>query len=166
MDLRIKRERLFDEDVYTVHPDDYRALCEQLKKDGFDYPRAISSLDMGYGLRVVLQLTRMSDLAKVEVRTDVSYDVAAVDSVTDLWPGVEWHEREAYDLMGISFRGHPDLRRLLLEEEWDLHPLQKRYDTGGYPIPDWRPADWPDPAPWQEPAPSQEDAAPEGGEGE
>jgi len=165
MELRMKQERLFDEDVYTVHPEDYRALCEKLKAEGYDFPRAISSVDMGYGLRVVLHLTRMSDLAKVEVRTDVPYDDPVVDSVTDLWPGVEWHEREAYDLMGIRFRGHPDLRRLLLEEHWEIHPLQKRYDTGGYPLPDWQPKDWPDPAPWEEPPPPEPEESEEKAEG-
>jgi len=114
VELRFKKERLFDEDVYTVHPDDYRALCEQLKQEGYDFPRSVSGIDMGYGLRVTLHLTRMRDLAKVAVRTDVPYENPVVASVTDLWPGVEWYEREAYDMLGIRFRGHPDLRRLLL----------------------------------------------------
>ena len=159
MELRFKKERLFDEDVYTVHPDDYRALCEQLKQEGYDFPRSVSGIDMGYGLRVTLHLTRMRDLAKVAVRTDVPYKNPVVASVTDLWPGVEWYEREAYDMLGIRFRGHPDLRRLLLEDEWELHPLLKRYDTGGYPIPGWEPAPWPDPEPWAPPPPPE----PEGG---
>jgi len=168
VEARMKQERLFDEDVYTVHPEDYRALCERLAAEGYDFPRAISGLDMGYGLRVTLQLTRMKDLAKVTVRTDVPYEDPVVPSVTDLWPGVEWYEREAYDMLGIRFAGHPDLRRILLEDEWALHPLLKRYDTGGYLLPGWEAKPWPDPEPWAppppEPEPEAEGEASEGGE--
>lgn len=142
-----------------MHPEDYRALCEQLKSEGYDFPRAVSGTDMGYGVRVTLHLTRMKDLAKVTVHTDLPYEDPSVPSVTDLWPGVEWYEREAYDMLGIRFQGHPDLRRLLLEDEWELHPLLKRYDTGGYPVPGWEPAPWPDPAPWVPPPPPDSENA-------
>jgi len=164
VELRLKQERLFDEDIYTVHPEDYRALCEKLKADGFDFPRAVSGIDTGYGLRVTLHLTRLHDRAKVTVRTDVRYENPVVASVTDLWPGVEWYEREAYDMLGVRFSGHPDLRRILLEDEWELHPLLKRYDTGGYPIPGWEPKAWPDPDPWTPPPPPEPEAG-EAGEG-
>ncbi|HIC89011.1 MAG TPA: NADH dehydrogenase (quinone) subunit D [Anaerolineae bacterium] len=58
-----------------------------------------------------------------------------VPSVTGIWPAANWHEREAYDLMGVRFEGHPDLRRILLPDDWEGHPLRKDYPLGGEPVP-------------------------------
>ncbi len=159
MSLRFKTHQAFDEVVYAVHPEDYRPLLEQLKGEGFDYPRNLTGMDVEYGLRVVVHLTRLEDGAKVTVYTDVPYDAPELPSITDLWPGFEWFEREAYDLVGVRFRGHPDLRRILTEDHWTIHPLQKRYDTGGYELPGWRPKPWPEVADWED-APEDD----EGGE--
>jgi len=57
-----------------------------------------------------------------------------VPSVVDVWPAADWHEREAWDLMGIPFDGHPNLRRILMEDDWEGHPLRKDYPIGGEPV--------------------------------
>ena len=69
--------------------------------------------------------TKMS--AMIEVHIHLKRDSPSVDSVSDLWFGANWHEREAFDLMGIYFIGHPDLRRVLLPEGFAGHPLRKDY---------------------------------------
>lgn len=57
-----------------------------------------------------------------------------VDSVVGVWPAADWLEREQYDLMGIRFEGHPNLARLLMDDDWDGHPLRKDYPIGGEPV--------------------------------
>lgn len=61
-------------------------------------------------------------------------DGDAVPSVVTVWPTADWHEREAWDMMGIRFDGHPNLVRILLEDDWEGHPLRKDYPLGGEPV--------------------------------
>jgi NADH:ubiquinone oxidoreductase subunit C len=61
-------------------------------------------------------------------------DGEALPSVIELWPTADWHEREAWDMMGIPFTGHPNLARLLMDEDWEGHPLRKDYPLGGEPV--------------------------------
>jgi NADH:ubiquinone oxidoreductase subunit C len=58
----------------------------------------------------------------------------AVSSVIEVWPTADWHERENYDLMGIVFDGHPNLTRIILDDDWEGHPLRKDYPIGGEPV--------------------------------
>jgi NADH:ubiquinone oxidoreductase subunit C len=61
-------------------------------------------------------------------------DGEAVPSVVSVWPTADWHEREAWDMLGIPFDGHPNLVRILMEDDWDGHPLRKDYPLGGEPV--------------------------------
>jgi NADH-quinone oxidoreductase subunit C len=69
---------------------------------------------------------------RVRLKIRIRGDDPVAPSVTSIWPGANWHEREAYDLFGIHFTGHPDLRRLLLPDEWEGYPLRKDYPAEGY----------------------------------
>jgi NADH-quinone oxidoreductase subunit C len=148
--LRVRSENYLDETTFFVHPEDYRALCERLYKAGFDFPRCLSGSDMEFGLRVTLHLQSLETKTKAIIITDVKYSAPRVASVSDLWGGVEWHEREAYDLVGITFENHPDLRRILLEDDWTIHPLQRKYNTRGYLVSTWTEKTFPTPAVWEE----------------
>jgi NADH-quinone oxidoreductase subunit C len=61
-------------------------------------------------------------------------DGEEVDSVVSVWPTADWHEREAWDMFGIRFRGHPNLVRILMDDDWEGHPLRKDYPIGGEPV--------------------------------
>ena len=74
-----------------------------------------------------------SDPLRVRVQVWVD-DGEPVPSVVEIWPTADWHEREAYDLMGIPFEGHPNLVRILMEDDWVGHPLRKDYPIGGEPV--------------------------------
>jgi NADH-quinone oxidoreductase subunit C len=77
----------------------------------------------------LMALTRRERL-RLKVRVASSDPV--VESVTPVWDGANWHEREVFDLFGVRFEGHPDLRRILLPENWEGHPLRKDYPVEGY----------------------------------
>jgi NADH-quinone oxidoreductase subunit C len=69
---------------------------------------------------------------KVRVKVRLSGDDPVVDSLVPVWPGANWLEREIFDLFGIRFTGHPDLRRILLPDDWEGHPLRRDYPVEGY----------------------------------
>ena len=108
-----------------------------LKDDfGFEHCSLITAVDNQPDFELVYHLsclsgeltvddTKMS--AMIEVHIHLKRDSPSIDSVSDLWFGANWHEREAFDLMGIYFVGHPDLRRVLLPEGFAGHPLRKDY---------------------------------------
>jgi NADH:ubiquinone oxidoreductase subunit C len=79
----------------------------------------------------LLTLSDAPRRVRVQVWVD---DGEAVPSVVRVWPTADWHEREAWDLMGIPFEGHPNLTRILLEDDWEGHPLRKDYPIGGEPV--------------------------------
>jgi NADH-quinone oxidoreductase subunit C len=83
---------------------------------------------------VSYHLLRVSD-EPARVRLQVWLDDGdEVDSVVPVWPSADWYEREAWDMFGIAFRGHPNLVRILMPEDWEGHPLRKDYPIGGEPV--------------------------------
>lgn len=100
---------------------------------GFDYLLDVTAVDyINEGkLQVVYHLARMGADArkrgKLVVKVDVPRDNARVRTVVDIWPTADFLEREVYDMFGVVFEGHPDLRRILMREDWVGHPLRKDY---------------------------------------
>ena len=113
------------------------AVCEFCKKQlGFDYLVDVSSLD-NYGddprWTVVYELRGLESGCELRLKTDVSEEKSELPSVIGVWRTVNWHEREIYDMMGIRFRGHPDLRRILMWEGYPYFPLRKDFPLAGKP---------------------------------
>jgi NADH-quinone oxidoreductase subunit C len=113
------------------------AVCEFAKTElGFNYLVDISSVD-NYGddprWTVVYHLHAIVNGAEIRIKTDVNEEKSELPSVLPVWRTANWHEREIYDMMGIRFSGHPDLRRILMWEGYPYFPLRKDFPLAGKP---------------------------------
>jgi len=122
--------------VIYVTPERWIEVAKLLKNDEkfkFDYLMCITSYDVGdnvlYGAAYNLYST--SKLHYLEVRIEID-DGQTIPSVSSLWRTADWHEREAFDMMGLKFDGHPDMKRILLSDDWEGHPLRKNYKEPDY----------------------------------
>lgn len=127
-DLEIKEGKQFVE--VTLPPSKLYSLAKQLKEREevkFDFLDCLSGVDYGHDLGVVYHLrsTIYEHAIVLKTRTSDRED-PKLDSVSDLWRTAEFHEREVYDLLGVKFNNHPDLRRLFLDNSWGF-PLRKDY---------------------------------------
>ena len=101
---------------------------------GLNYLACLTSIDRGEdGLEAVYGVERMdAERLQITVKILVSKDEPNIPSVESVWRTADWHEREAWDLMGIVFTGHPNLVRILCAEDWEGHPLRKDYKSPDY----------------------------------
>jgi NADH-quinone oxidoreductase subunit C len=144
LDPTAVRADIADARIVRVTPAEVRATLERLKGDGFamlvdiggaDYPGREPRFDVVYHLiklssaaRTVAQVGKPE---RVRVLCGVPEADPSVPTVTDLWPSADWAEREVYDLFGVHFPGHPDLRRIQMPVEWEGYPLRKDYPLRG-----------------------------------
>ena len=110
-------------------------VCGLAKNElGFDYLVDITAVD-NYGddprFTVVYELYGYGHRCHLRLKTDVSEEKSELPTVTGIWRTADWHEREIYDLMGVRFRGHPDLRRILMWEGYPYFPLRKDFPLAG-----------------------------------
>ena len=110
-------------------------VCEFAKKElDFDYLVDISSVD-NYGedprWAIVYHLRGLAHGGELRLKTSFSEEKSELPTVTTVWKTANWHEREIYDMMGIRFRGHPDLRRILMWEGYPYFPLRKDFPLAG-----------------------------------
>lgn len=117
-------------------------VCAFAKKElGFDFLVDISSVD-NYGddprWLIVYELYGVTHRCYLRLRTRVSEENSELPTVTGVWRTADWHEREIFDLMGVRFRGHPDLRRIIMWDGYPYHPLRKDFPVTGKPteVPD------------------------------
>jgi NADH-quinone oxidoreductase subunit C len=133
--LEAKPDGVLDPFVKVV-PDKIKDVATYLRDDdrlAFDTLMCLSGVDYTGGkLGVVYHLHSMKWNHKITLKVDVPVEHPHVQSVESVWRTANWHEREAYDLIGVIFDGHPDLRRILLPYDWDGHPLRKDYQLPEY----------------------------------
>jgi len=107
-------------------------FCEHLKnKLSFEHISCLTGVDKVDHLEVVYHISSYANGCVIEVTVDVPSDDAEVDSVTALWGGANWHEREAYELFGIQFKNHPKMERLLLPSDYGYYPFRKEFKLRG-----------------------------------
>lgn len=126
-----------DEWVVMVEADEYHSLAAAAQANGFETFIDLCGVDYFRAhprFEVVLTVLNYSAPMRLRVRTGVQGDEPIVDSVTDVYAGANFYERETYDLFGIDFTGHPDLTRILMPDDWDGHPLRKDYAVGAVPV--------------------------------
>ena len=124
-----------DEVSLRVQPDMVPAICSRLKAEPelrFDYLRSLSVVDYVVRLEVNYHLFSYLRRHKLVVKADVCPESPNLPSVTGIWRGADWFERECHDLFGVRFRGHPDPAPLLLYEGFEGHPGRKSYPFHDY----------------------------------
>jgi len=127
--VTLKKEKIID-------------ICKWLYEEfEFDYLKDLCGVDyLGkkeVRFEVVYTLYSIKHHYMIRLKAEVDDKDPTIDSVINIWQGADWHERECYDMFGIIFKGHPDLRRILLPEDWEGHPLRKDYPAEG-PREEWK----------------------------
>ena len=129
-------EYLDDSCFVKASPSKWEDLAVFIKDNNklkFDYLMCISSYDSGnketYGVAYNFKSTSIGH--ELEIRIEIT-DKESIPSIAHLWGAADWHEREAYDMMGLKFDNHPNFKRILLPEDWSGYPLRKDFETPEY----------------------------------
>jgi NADH-quinone oxidoreductase subunit C len=121
----------------SVAPPSIRGVLEHLKGKGYAFLASVHGVDyypQEPRLGVVYELLDMSSVDRIAVKLRVASDAPDVESVTEDWPTANHQEREVYDMFGVVFHGHPDLRRILMPEDYEGHPQRRDFPIGGEPV--------------------------------
>ena len=132
-----ERSEFRGETTFIIEAHDLREVARRCRDElSFDYLLDISSVD-NFGseprFEVVYELYSLTLSIHLRLKLRVSEDAPTVDTVSDIWPTANWHEREIWDMMGLRFNGHPDLRRILMWEGYPYFPLRKEFPLEGLP---------------------------------
>lgn len=130
----------FDREEMTIYVarEDIREACSLLRDDAqcaFNFLSDITCVDWYPSeprFEVVYHLLSIPNKERVRLKVRLNSASPAVESLTSVWPGANYFEREVFDLFGVRFTGHPYLRRILMPEDWEGHPLRKDYPVEGY----------------------------------
>ena len=134
--MEIDRARMKDYVALIVNPNDLRKLMEKLSSWNeipMNYLRCMTAVDRLTHIEVVYVLMNIPDGDEIAVIARCPRDGGVLKSVQDIWHSADFQEREVFDLFGVKFDGHPDLRRILMSEQIKGHPLLKDYPKGGDP---------------------------------
>jgi len=132
-----------DEQTILLKVEHLVPICTYLKNDlQYDFLETITAVDWPERVPrfdVVYQLLSLPNQCFIRLKIQVGQrreKNPALPTVTEVWPGANWYEREVYDLFGLTFSNHPDLRRILMPNDWTTHPLRKDYPLSGFDLPE------------------------------
>jgi NADH-quinone oxidoreductase subunit C len=120
-----------------VDPKQIRGVLAQLRERGYAFMASLHGVDHypeEPRLGVVYELLDMSSVDRITVKVRLPLDAPRIESVTVDWPTADHQEREVYDMFGVIFEGHPDLRRILMPEDYEGHPQRRDFPIGGEPV--------------------------------
>tara|TARA_Y100001960_G_scaffold272684_1_gene300406 strand:- start:6 stop:467 length:462 start_codon:yes stop_codon:yes gene_type:complete len=131
---------LLEDGSVLVNLDNWEEISNFINKSGFDYLMCITSYDLQSDDKLGLAYNFYSTKDKKYLEVRLEFDSSKkIYSIANIWRTADWHEREAYDMMGVLFDGHPDMKRILLPEDWEGHPLRKDWKEpeyyNGMPVP-------------------------------
>jgi NADH-quinone oxidoreductase subunit C len=124
-----------DELTVTISPDDIRGACRAVQAAGYNFLEDVTCVDWfptEPRFHVTYHILSHGLKKRLRLRVVAGSMDATVDSITDVWPSANFYEREVFDLFGIRFNGHPNMRRIMMPDEWEGHPLRKDYPVEGY----------------------------------
>ncbi len=119
-----------------ISPEKIREACRFLKQERrFERLSGITAVDRHPAeprFEIIYQLHSISNNERLRLKCRLPGEAPEIDSVTGVWRTADWYEREVFDLFGVTFRGHPNLKRIMMPEDWEGHPLRKDYPVHGY----------------------------------
>ena len=121
----------------VANPEKIRPVLEGLQEKGYRFLASLHGVDYyphEPRLGVLYELLDMERVDRITVKARVSTEAARIDSVVELFPGADFPEREVYDMFGVVFDGHPDLRRILMPEDYEGFPQRRDFPVGGEPV--------------------------------
>ena len=124
-----------DELTLSIAPGHIVAAAQTVQKAGYNFLEDITAVDWSPASpRFQISYHIVSHAHKERIRLRVMLDEIdpSIDSITPVWPSADYYEREVFDLFGIRFNGHPNLRRIMMPDNWTGHPLRKDYPVEGY----------------------------------
>ncbi|MGI8411912.1 MAG: NADH-quinone oxidoreductase subunit C [Solirubrobacteraceae bacterium] len=126
-----------DRATLLAHPARVHGVLEHLQAKGYTFLASLHGCDyypQEPRLGVLYELLDMRRVDRITVKARVGIDAPRIASVIDLWPGADFPEREVYDMFGVVFDGHPDLRRILMPEDYEGFPQRRDFPLGGEPV--------------------------------
>ena len=121
----------------VVQPSAIRAVLQRLRSKGYDFLASVHGVDHypeEPRLGVIYELLDMARVDRIAAKLRLPSQEPSVESVTEDWPTANHQEREVYDMFGVVFEGHPDLRRILMPEDYEGHPQRRDFPLGGEPV--------------------------------
>ena len=123
--------------MLVANPEKVRLVLEHLRSKGYTFLASLHGVDYyphEPRLGVLYEMLDRSTVDRISVKARVSTDAPRIDSVVDMFPGANFPEREVYDMFGVVFDGHPDMRRILMPEDYEGHPQRRDFPVGGEPV--------------------------------